>query len=82
MYLECPRLCGGEKVLEENRTSWNDALRLTGGDKDKAYAICKWSPEDGYVIVPEDSCECKLTPEEEEALQVQALENYMTSWED
>jgi hypothetical protein len=60
-WIDCPKLCGGEKALEENRIPWNEALSRTGGNADRA-----------WVIDQEFSCECPLTDEEFDALQQQA----------
>lgn len=68
-HLNCPKGCDGEKTLEENRISWAEALHIAGGNADRALVHARWSPEDGYVLVPDLSCACPLTDEEFDKLQ-------------
>lgn len=68
-HLNCPKGCDGEKTLEENRVSWAHALHMAGGNADRALALSRWSPEDGYALIPDLSCACPLTDEEFDALQ-------------
>ena len=45
---------------------------MANGDKDRAWVLAKWSPEDGYILVDDLSCECPLSDAEFDALQQQA----------
>lgn len=71
-HLPCPKQCDGEKTLEENRISWSEALHNAGGNADRALVLARWSPEDGYIMNLELSCECPITDEEFDTLQEQA----------
>lgn len=77
VYLDCPSGCGGEKVFEENRYSWNEALAMAGGDRDWAWSLAKWSAEDGMALDTDASCACPLTDEAADLLADTALQHHL-----